>query len=527
MPIPARLANDGWWLCERHSTMPVRSFPLQKGSATMSDFTAPASGAGSVQEHAFPLKPAIALALAALADWVFYDHQIGISAVVFALALMSGSTLANLATWEKKQALLTVILVLLGLLPALEEFNTISLTFIILTLGVSIQLAANPGFERLGQRASALRDLYLFGPFRFFREAAGMFHLPTIMAGIAAWFIPVVLGGVFVFLFASANPLIEKWIRFVTPGSAPSYLSVGRTLFWVVALSLVWPFIHVQWRGRSRVTIEPEATAHPQATSSNGVRFFGLATTLRSLILFNLLFAVQTVLDAVYLWGNTTLPADIGYASYAHRGAYPLILTALLAAGFVLGTMRPGGPAERSKVIRLLVYLWVAQNVLLVASSILRLDLYVQLYLLTWWRVAAFIWMLLVMAGLMLIVARIVLNRSNDWLIGANLITLAATLYICSLMNITALIADYNVNHSREASGKGVAIDMNYLFHLGPQALPAIDKAITLRGFDPALVSRRGCLVEQQRKDMASWRAWSFRSWRLQRILDAQQKTTG
>ena len=230
-----------------------------------------------------------------------------------------------------------------------------------------------------------------------------------------------------------------------------------------------------------------------------------------------------------YLWGNAALPADISYASYAHRGAYPLIVTALLAAGFVLAAMRPGGPAEHSRVIRPLVYLWVAQNVLLVLSSILRLDLYVQIYLLTWWRVAAFIWMVLVALGLVLIVARIVLNRSNDWLIRANLITLTATLYICSLVNFAAIIADYNVSHSREAAGKGVSIDMNYLFSLGSQALPAIDRAIALRGFDPTLVSRRGCLVEQQRREIASWRSWGLRSWRLQRTLDALPKnsTTG
>ena len=141
---------------------------------------------------------------------------------------------------------------------------------------------------------------------------------------------------------------------------------------------------------------------------------------------------------------------------------------------------------------------------------------------LTWWRVAAFIWMVLVALGLVLIVARIALNRSNGWLIRANLITLTATLYICSLVNFAAIIADYNVSHSREAAGKGVWIDMNYLFHLGPQALPAIDRAIALRGFDPTLVSRRGCLVEQQRREMASWRSWGLRSWRLQRTLDAQ-----
>jgi hypothetical protein len=171
----------------------------------------------------------------------------------------------------------------------------------------------------------------------------------------------------------------------------------------------------------------------------------------------------------------------------------------------------------------------VAQNVLLVLSSILRLDLYVQTYLLTWWRIAAFIWMVLVALGLVLIVARIVLNRSNAWLVRANLITLTATLYICSLVNFAAIIADYNVSHSREAAGQGVWIDMNYLFSLGPQALPAIDRAIALRGLDPTLVSRRGSLVEQQRREVASWRSWGFRSWRLQRILDAQQKssTTG
>ena len=65
-----------------------------------------------------------------------------------------------------------------------------------------------------------------------------------------------------------------------------------------------------------------EAAALAQGIPSGQHDFFGVATILRSLILFNLLFAVQTVLDVTYLWGNATLPADISYASYAHRGAH-------------------------------------------------------------------------------------------------------------------------------------------------------------------------------------------------------------
>ena len=36
----------------------------------MADFTAPASNAGAVQEGTFPVKAAIVLALASLADWL-------------------------------------------------------------------------------------------------------------------------------------------------------------------------------------------------------------------------------------------------------------------------------------------------------------------------------------------------------------------------------------------------------------------------------------------------------------------------
>ena len=133
-------------------------------------------------------------------------------------------------------------------------------------------------------------------------------------------------------------------------------------------------------------------------------------------------------------------------------------------------------------MIRPLVYLWVAQNVLLVVSSILRLDLYVQIYLLTWWRVAAFIWMGLVVIGLLLIVARIVLNRPNGWLIRANLIVLTATLYVCALVDPrlqSPTTMSATAAKPRARASRSIA---NYLRQLGPQALPAIDRAIALRG---------------------------------------------
>ena len=307
----------------------------------MAESSAPASNAGSIQ-NTFPVYPAIAFALAALADWLFYDQQIGISAVVFAIALTCGALLANFGRLNRTQLLPAGALLLAALLPAVEEFNAASFFLIVLSLGVGLLLTTNRPLNDVGEQAAALCDLYLTGPFRLLRDALRVFSLPALTAGFTVWFIPVVLGGIFIFLFASANPLLEKWISLMNPGSATSHVSLPRVSFWIAALSLVWPFVKVWWRPE----VKPEVIAEVAATATteqpqpvDAIGFFGVATILRSLILFNLLFAVQTALDVTYLWGNATLPADISYAAYAHRGAYPLILTALLAAGFVLIAM--------------------------------------------------------------------------------------------------------------------------------------------------------------------------------------------
>jgi len=188
----------------------------------MTDFSAPASNAGLIQENSFPVKLPIALTLALLADWLFYDQRIGISAVAFAIALTCGALLANLTRLNKAHALLAFALILTALVPAIEEFNAASFFFVVLALGVGLSLSTNRKLTGIAEQAAALCDLYLTGPFRLLGDAVRMFSLPALTAGFTVWFIPVLLGGIFVFLFASANPLLEKWINLLNPGNTTS-----------------------------------------------------------------------------------------------------------------------------------------------------------------------------------------------------------------------------------------------------------------------------------------------------------------
>jgi hypothetical protein len=342
------------------------------------------------------------------------------------------------------------------------------------------------------------------------------------MNGLLAWVLPVVLGAVFMVLFAAANPLIEAWLGGLSLRGSLARLDIVRVFFWLFVLAAVWPLIAMTRQRLDEARQYAPGLEPGSAPSEIPPWLFEGRVVARSLILFNLLFALQTVTDINYLWRGAALPYGMSYAGYAHRGAYPLIVTALLAAAFVIAAMRPGSAAERSPLMRSLVFLWVGQNVLLVVSAMLRLKLYVEVYSLTGLRVAAFVWMVLVAVGLVLIVARIVAGRSNRWLIGANLASLALTLYACAFVNFPYIIASYNIEHSRQRKGPGPRLDEVYLVDLGPQMIPALDRYFILTSEPPYpyLHIQRRRLAQAHLAATADWRALTLRGWRLRRYLE-------
>jgi hypothetical protein len=270
---------------------------------------------------------------------------------------------------------------------------------------------------------------------------------------------------------------------------------------------------------------ESAAPATPQQQEPFLPPFDLGAFVRRSLILFNLVFGLQAVMDLAFLWGHARLPQGMTYAQYAHRGAYPLILTALLAAAFVLLTFRPGGVAESSKLTRRLVFLWLGQNLFLTLSSLRRLDLYIGVYSLTRLRLAAGLWMVLILFGLGAILWRILRRRDNAWLLRANQLAVFGLIYACSIWDFSGFIATFNVDHSREMGGPGPALDAAYIEELGPSALPALCAVLPRL---PGGATRDKVLegIREHRADLrrrtADWRGWT---WQRQQLLSVSDST--
>jgi hypothetical protein len=482
------------------------------------------------------------IACVALADFLFFGHVVGWTAGLFAAVLLGLLVIRGgrfFGHWPGR----VLFVAAAGLVVALVEEPGV-LPVLMAALCVAMLSVLNRADWCPGVVAWSKRLLHLFtrGTLRLFTDnriaARRLRRHPTSVARPAraavAWVLPVGLGAGFVGLFTLANPLISKWVGELVNGIGnlwsfmAGFRSLSRNAFWVATAMVVYGLLRArryhESRGRCGVddgpsesapAFDPEPWELARAAKRAG---FETGVVLRCLAVFNALFLVQNALDVVYLFGGMSLPDGMGYAAYAHRGAYPLVATALLAAAFVLVAFRPGAAAERSVAARRLVYLWVAQNVFLTITAAWRLDLYVDAYSLTRLRLAAGIWMALVAAGLAWIACRIVLRRGNTWLLHANLLTAAVVLYACCFLNVNGFIADFNVRHCRESGGGGQPIDVAYLQSLGPEALPALRLAASRTADTRSAATADDALSEldgRLTRTLSDWRGWTLRRGRL------------
>ena len=468
----------------------------------------------------FLLKILLALSLVVTADRLFYPAGGGATIGLYAGLLLLAAFLARPGLRRTGAALVAAGAALLFAFALLLDPSPLAALLFWGAASLAVLLPRS-GFDdgwRWAQRLvfhavlSGARPILDYALLRTARRRGTGFSLAAQLPLLA---LPLIGSLVFLALFAGANPLIGNALSRVDWSAGLAGLSGARTLFWIAATVLAWSLLRP-----ALLRLRP-ARGFDEDLALPGV---SRGSVTLSLICFNLVFALQNGLDLAFLWSGAPLPGDLTLAEYAHRGAYPLIVTALLAGLFVLVTLRPGSDLARAPLVRRLVLLWIAQNLLLVASTMLRTLDYIEAYSLTVLRLSALLWMALVALGLVLICWRLWFGKSGAWLINANLLGALVLLAGCAFVDLGAVAAAWNVRHAREAGGRGAALDLCYLNRLGDSALLAAI-ALETRPAPPALAERLAWLRNQKMAALAArqadWRLWTVRGARRLEIAQA------
>jgi hypothetical protein len=428
-------------------------------------------GLSKRRDGAFALKILGALGVIALADWQFYQRQDYAGAIgLVGLGIVAALALVRPAVRSDKRALIALGLAAVAAFGMVWNTHPLPFALFWVSIGLATLLPGTAVFDdgwRWFQRLFIHGLKSLFGPLIDLGKLSRVKRRrPARGLGLRYWLrtllLPLAGSAVILTLFAQANPLIEQFFAALDIPS-PDYQLIVRLILWSFIGLITWGvlrprpprFLLSTFDGRGELAIP-------------GIN---LASVTISLVLFNALFLAQNLMDSAFLWGGVKLPGNMTLADYAHRGAYPLLVTALLAAAFVLIALRPGSQTAQNPLVRKLVMVWIAQNLFLVGSAALRTWDYVDAYDLTPLRISALLWMGLVAIGLVLVLVRMLKNKSAAWLINANLLTSGSLLFVLCFVDLGEVAARWNVQHAREIDGTGAKLDLCYLNDLGDSAL--------------------------------------------------------
>ncbi|MEU1128183.1 DUF4173 domain-containing protein, partial [Streptomyces sp. NPDC005899] len=317
--------------------------------------------------------------------------------------------------------------------------------------------------------------------------------------------VAIVLLVVFGTLFASADAAFADLLGVLTPD-----LSVGdspwRALLFALGLVGALAAAHsaaapVRWDG---VTVRPGRARNRMEWAL-------------PLVVLNLLFAVFIALQlAVLLGGYDKVMEETGLqpAAYARQGFWQLLwatLLTLLVIGLALRWAPRGGPGDRTLVRGVLGSLCVL-TLVVVASALRRMDLYVEAFGLTRLRISVAAVELWLGVVLVLIIAAGVFGARL--LPRAVAVSAAAGVLVFGLVSPDGLIAEQNVRRHDD----GGTIDIGYLQGLSADAVPALDKLP-----EPL----RSCALEDIARSLAAsqapWYATSFGEARTRDILEKRE----
>lgn len=469
-------------------------------------------------DGAFVLKLGLTALIVLLGNYVFWEQQqvTGVQGI-FMLGLCAALAAARPAVRKDKRALVALALAALYACAQLWDPSLLAFALFWVAIGFATLLPGTARFDdgwRWFQRLFVHLFKSLFGPLidlailsRVRRKRPG--RPVGLRRGISLLVLPLLGSLVFLWLFAAANPVIERWLASVTPPDFDWMIVPHLIVLGFFAL-ITWGVLRPRPPRRTFGTFD--------GSGDLSIPGFSLASVTLSLVAFNALFALQNLMDLAYLSGLAELPKGIVLSEYAHRGAYPLVATALLAALFVLVALRPGSSTAQSPLARGLVTLWIAQNLVLVASAAWRTWDYVVSYDLTILRISALLWMALIATGLALVLYRMLKEKSASWLINANLVTSGLLLTVVCFVDLGAVAAQWNVRHAREIDGKGAGMDLCYLSQLGDSALlPLLElDQRRLPGEFGERVNRVRLMSQNRAANMATGGFWSLSNqWRL------------
>ena len=252
-------------------------------------------------------------------------------------------------------------------------------------------------------------------------------------------------------LLSSADPVFAKVIKDIFGKLFYSWDVVKIVIFAAVIFFFVYGFIVKTGRRDLGANAPKEGSYEP---------VIGITITV-VLTAFYLIFAVVQI---VYLFMNSAgLPDDMTYAEYARRGFFQLLFVAVVNICIVLIF---DAIFRKSVVLKTVLVVMCICTYIMIASSAVRLSMYIKEYALTYLRINT-IWALIVTSIVMLGVI-VSLFWRNMPLFRYIFLTVMVMFTLYAFVRPGAVISKYNISQAHN----GKEVDIEYVMDIGSGGVP-------------------------------------------------------
>jgi len=450
-----------------------------------------------------------------LGVWMSSDRLPGLGAFLFtaALLVLTGLYLGKRARYDRSSIFFTACTLLLAACCALygnDSIRVLNLMLLAVICPIALVQLSGHGKHRW-QQVGILGDalgLAFLAPFRHFftpfRAIGGLFKLKSDRAKLGygimglALSLPLLLAIVALLSSADAvfGSIFRKLGELLTGGTLPYNLRtvLSVTFFTLVAFSLFYTM------RTPRKEQEPtEAATEPTAVPA--------ALFTPTLALLDVIYAVFVAVQFACLFGGAeTAAMEGGYAQYARTGFFQLVAVAAINVIAVLASVS-AMPKPLSRTVKVLCITMVGFTLVILASSLWRMVLYISVYGLTVLRVFTLWGIGFITVCLAAVGYKVIKPEFKFWPV-----FLAAGIcgyIVLNFVNVDARISNHNVD--AYISGELEYVDIHYLSSLSGDAMPALRR---LQEAEPGYFNGTdiGAAIErlEQRSTARSWRDWNL-----------------
>ncbi len=428
------------------------------------------------------LKQLLVPGLALLFTDLFYNQYLGLNLVIFEIILLG--FLIFFKSYDFRQQSISSILFLGTLISGLSSIMVHSSFSIVMNLFSYFLLIGSITSPELQSMVS----IFIQGIHNFvtgIRQYLDSLNTPQSSGrkNVLRWWsiviLPLVMVGIFAIIYSKASPYFEKmmttlhrifgnWFYHFLEQFNFSLILLFFLGFTITAFTFfrkkTQSIIFSELKHGNNLKRKKQKYIH-------GRSIMGLKKEYQSgIFLFgtlNFLLFIVNSLDIYWVWFRFS-KNDHFLKQFVHEGTYLLILSILISVGLVLYLFSANlNFYKKNRPLKMLAYVWLAQNALLAISIGVRNYRYIQYFGIAHKRIGLIFFLFLTLIGLYLVYIKVAKVKTYKFIERKFSLNVYIALIMISLLNWDNCIAKYNMNHYETA-----VLDLNFMKKLNDHALP-------------------------------------------------------